>query len=79
MPKEHPLITNIKARIERKKCELANLKEQRAVVTARPLILSAMDAAIEGISAGIEDDKKLLEDARTKSPRVRKSGKTEGA
>ena len=63
MPREHPIVTNIKERIERKKSDLATLREQRAV----------MDVAIAGIEAGIRDDEALLADAKTKTPRMRKA------
>jgi len=69
MPREHPIVTNIKERIERKKSDLATLREQRA----------DMDATIAGIEAGIQDDEALLVDAKTTMARVRKSGKTGGA
>lgn len=77
MPKEHPLITNIKARIERKRSELAGLKEKRSakadVIDTVGRELAILDVAILGIEEGIKDDEQSLADAKPKFPRVRKA------
>jgi hypothetical protein len=68
MPREHPIVSRIKAREARKRDELEALDHQMAELTLRR----------EAIIQGLEEDQDLLDRCTPKKPRVRiRAGKAE--